>query len=445
MASERLPLQWFDNLMFPRIFQAFRMAIQPGKLGIALLGVAIICLAGYVMDRIGETVVVEPGTQGETTELKVYMDNRAAPYAEVESHIEKFKDKGECRGVFSTLWHFGSEKFHAALKKLFELNFASVAENIADCFRALVWAARHHYVYCLILATIQLGVLSVAGGAICRIAALQFARGEKPGPIEALRFSLRRFTSFFFAPLVPVIMIVCIGAFIFALGLLGNIPRAGELIISLFTLLALMAGALIAIVVIGAIAGFNLMFPAVAYDGSDALDVISRSFSYVFNRPWRMGFYTAISAVYGAICYLFVRLFAFLLLLVTHLILRCGVWKETSNGVNKLTAIWPEPRFMNLLGSNGSPAANSTESVAAFLVYLFLWVVVGLVVSMIITFYFSANTIIYSLMRNRVDNTALEDVYLDLDDAKIETTTPGIETDEPTPNSHCETESHSSS
>ena len=443
MASERLPLQWFDNLMFPRIFQAFRMAIQPGKLGIALLGVAIICLAGYIMD-FSNTVVVTPDEQGKITELQAYMQS-AQPNEAVPEFCRKYEEKGRRAGVFSTLWHFGSEKFHAALKELFELNFASVATNIADCFRAVGWALRYHYLYCLVFIVIKLGVLSVAGGAICRIAALQFARGEKPGPIEALRFSLRRFTSFFFAPLVPVIMIVCIGAFIFALGLLGNIPRAGELIISLFTLLALTAGALIAIVVIGAIAGFNLMFPAVAYDGSDALDVISRSFSYVFNRPWRMGFYTAISAVYGAICYLFVRLFAFLLLLVTHVILRCGVWKETSNGVNKLTAIWPEPRFMNLLGSNGSPAANSTESVAAFLVYLFLWVVVGLVVSMIITFYFSANTIIYSLMRNRVDNTALEDVYLDLDDAKIETTTPGVETDEPTPNSQCETESDSSS
>ena len=77
---------------------------------------------------------------------------------------------------------------------------------------------------------------------------------------------------------------------------------------------------------------------------------------------------------------------------------------------------------MNLFGSDGSTAAGTTESVAAFVVYLFLWVVVGLVVSVIITFYFSANTIIYSLLRNKVDNAALDEVYLDSDDLGISST-----------------------
>jgi hypothetical protein len=205
-------------------------------------------------------------------------------------------------------------------------------------------------------------------------------------------------------------------------GVLCNIPRAGQLITSIFTLLALAEGALIAVALIGTVAGFNLMFPAVAYDGLDALDVIGRSFSYVFNRPWRMAFYSALAAVYGAVCYLFVRLFAFLLILVAHVILRFSVWSENNNGVNKLTAIWPEPKFMNLFGSNGSTATGAAESIAAFVVYLFLWIVVGLVVSVIITFYFSANTIIYSLLRNKVDNAALDEVYLDSDDPGINST-----------------------
>jgi len=107
----------------------------------------------------------------------------------------------------------------------------------------------------------------------------------------------------------------------------------------------------------------------------------------------------------------FVRFFAFLLLLVTHWFLRLGVWVENSEGVNKLTAIWAEPSFMNLLGSSGSAPTNWSGSVAGFLVYLVLLLVIGLVVSFIMSFYFSANTIIYSLMRNRVDDTALEDIY----------------------------------
>ncbi|MHC4635352.1 MAG: hypothetical protein ACYSYU_09135 [Planctomycetota bacterium] len=255
-----------------------------------------------------------------------------------------------------------------------------MASNIADYFRAVLWAVRYHFLYCIIFFAITLAVISAAGGAICRIASLQFARGEKPGMIEALRFSLKRFSSFFAAPLVPIGIIIFIGLFIFILGLLGNIPWAGELIIGIFMPLALVGGALIALILIGAIAGFNLMFPAVAYEASDCFDAISRSFSYVYTKPWRMGFYMTIAAGYGTICYL------------------------------------------SLLGASDLQSANWTQWLAGFLVHLSSLVVVGLVVSFIISFYFSANTIIYAALRNRVDNTALEEVYTHADETPTEPT-----------------------
>jgi hypothetical protein len=430
MVSEKESSKVFDDFLFPKIFKTFRMAIQPTKLIIAFLALAIICLAGWIMD-FSETVVATEGTQGKLTELDIYMTNPA----QVDSYIEGFKGKSRGTGVFSTLWHFSATKFQGAVDSVFAQDIPGVVKNIVDYFKAVGWALRHHPVYCIILFVIKLAVISIAAGAICRIAALQFARGEKPGLTEALRFSTKRFTSFFTAPLVPAGIIIFIGLFIFLLGLIGNIPWAGELIMGIFMPLALIAGALIAVVLIGAFAGFNLMFPAVAYDGSDCFDAISRSFSYIYAKPWRMGFYTAIAAVYGAICYTFVRFFTFLLLGVTHLTLQLGVWVENSKEVDKLTAIWPEPEFMNLLGSSGLATTNWAESLAAFLVHLFLLGVVGLIVSFIISFYFSANTIIYSLMRNKVDNTALEDIYKYNDEAEIAPATTEPKTDEAQPDS----------
>ena len=411
MVSKKESSTVFEGFLFPKIFQTFRIAIQPTKLIITFSALAVICLSGWLMD-FSKTVVVTPGNEAKITELDIYMANPV----QVKSYIEGFRGKNEGAGVFSTLWHFASQKFHATLKELFELNFASMAKNIADYFKALEWAIRHHFIYCIIFFVINLAVISIAGGAICRISALQFARGEKPGLTEALRFSIKRFTSFFAAPLTPACIIIFIALFIFLLGLSGNIPRAGELIIGIFIPLALIAGALVTVFLIGMAAGFNLMFPAIAYDGSDCFDAISRSFSYVYTKPWRMGLYSAIATFYGALCYTFIRFFAFLLLWVTRIVLQLGLW-----GDNKLTAIWPMPEFMNLLGSSGSGGTNSTESVAAFLVYLFLLVVVGLVVAFIISFYFSANTIIYSLMRHNVDNTPLDDIYTYFDEPEIET------------------------
>ena len=392
------------------------MAIQPTKLIIAFLAIAIICLVGWLMD-FSKTVVATPGSQRRLTELNIYMSNPK----QVESYIEGLRKEGEGVGVFTTLWHFGSGRFHTALKELFELNFASMAKNIADFFSAIGWASRYHTVYCIIFFVTALAVISVFGGAICRISALQFAQGEKPGLTEALRFSIKRFTSFFTTPFAPIGIIIFIGLFIFLLGLAGNIPRAGELIVGIGMPLALIAGALIAVILIGAAAGFNLMFPAVAYDGSDCFDSISRSFSYVYARPWRMVFYTLITALYGAICYTFVRFFAFVLLWTTRWFLDLGIWVENSTKeTDKLTAIWPEPEFMNLLGTGSITSNNWSEATGAFLVYIFLLVIVGLLASFIISFYFSANTIIYSLIRNKVDNTSLEDIYTHFDEVEIE-------------------------
>lgn len=408
----------FDDLLFPKIFQTFRMAIQPTKLIIAFLAVAVICLAGWIMD-FSRTVVVDG--DGDVTELNRYVESVGDRNSAVEAHIAKFKEAGKREGVFSTLWHFGSARFHGAIMELFGPNLKGVEDNIADCLRALGWAFRFHFIYCLILVAIALAAMSVAGGALCRIAALQFAQGEKPGLTEAMRFSIRRFPSLFTAPLTPLFIIAFVGLFVVLLGLIGNIPRAGELIVGLGLLGALVAGALIALLIVGAVAGLALMFPAVAYDGSDCFDSISRSFSYVYAQPARMAFYSAVAAVYGALCYLVLRFFVFVMVWVTHCFLDLGIWTDSNTeGVDKLTAIWPKPELMNLLGSSDAVTANWTELWASRIVHFFLLIVIGLMVSFIISFYYSANTVIYSLMRNRVDKTALDDVCTHFDEAEAD-------------------------
>jgi hypothetical protein len=115
----------------------------------------------------------------------------------------------------------------------------------------------------------------------------------------------------------------------------------GELTVGLLLPLAFVAAILIAVIAIGIVGGFSLMFPTIAYEDSDCFDSISRSFSYVYNKPWRMGLYMVIAFVYGAICYLFVRFFSFLVLWSTHAFLQVGFAYEN----RKLHAIWPEPAF----------------------------------------------------------------------------------------------------
>ena len=403
IVEEKEPVSLFASFLFPRIFQTFRMAIQPTKLILAFLGVAAICLAGHVMD-INQTVVVKLASDGrQTTELDEFVD----PHGAINDHIQLFGSSGARAGVFGTLWRFQSTQFHGILYSLLKYEVDAVGQHIDLYFQAWLWAFLYHPLYTMIFFSIALMVGSLVGGAICRIAALQFAQGEKPGLSEALRFSIRKFYSFLTAPVTPVGIMVVTGVFVVVLGLVGNIPYVGELSVGLFFPLALLSAALTAVIVIGAVAGLNLMFPTIAYEDSDGFDAISRSFSYVYAKPWHMGFYTSLAVTYGAICYIFIRSFAFLVLRITHMFLRIGFLGDD----RKLVAIWPEPHFAELFGTVAASPENWSTALCAFLIRIWVLVVVGLVVSFVISFYFSANTIIYALMRHRVDKTALEEVY----------------------------------
>jgi len=414
MVDQSGPVLPLGSFLFPRISQAFRLSIQPSKLAIAFLALATICLTGWVMD-LGRSVVMADSyavmsregvlvTLEHPTELDVYV----RPGASLAAFMDSARAKGDRTGVFASLWTFGAERFHGALYSLFALDIPGVIHNIAECIKALIWAFRYHPIYSVIFFTIALAALSLAGGAICRIAALQFAQAQRPGLMQAVRFSARRFASLFTAPITPLVMILAIGLLIILLGLAGNIPFAGELMVGLFLPVALLVAVLIAVILIGTIAGLNLMAPAVAYEDSDSFEAICRSFSYVYAKPWRMGFYTVVAVIQGAICYVFVRFFAFLLLWITYHFLQAGFWQHDE----KLGELWSGPTFGNFFGTVVTAPDTWSMWLGALLVRIWILAVIGLVVSFLISFFFSANTIIYALMRHRVDKTPLDEVYV---------------------------------
>ncbi len=410
------PQEIFENLLFPNVFKAFRISIQPTKLVIAFLALTLIFCTGWLMDLSNTVVTIESSSGIKTTELDVYLVKNKA----VDKFRESYEEKGERSGVFSTLLTFAAENFHSSLKHLFAFNFSGVASNITQYFRAVAWAVKYHPFYCTIFFAVKFVVIAFAGGAICRMAALQFAQGEKPGFAESLNFGFKNFKDFFFAPLVPFLIIAALGLIIFVPGLLGNIPYLGEIIIGLQMPLALLAGSVMVLVTIGAFAGFILMFPAVAFEKCDCFDAISRAFNYLYTRPFRLISYSVIAAFFGSICYTFLRFFVYLLMYITRLFLSFAIFTESKSGVDKIEAIWPEPTFLRLIQPLSEGQLASTELAGAVLIRIALLIVVGLLVSVVISFFFSANSIIYSLLRFKVDNTGLEEVHTQLDETKDE-------------------------
>lgn len=163
---------------------------------------------------------------------------------------------------------------------------------------------------CLLLCCIwELVVWGVVGGAIARIAALKFTRDEAPSLVVAVRHSSRKLLSYSAAPMIALAGAAVFAVQLFVLGLVMNV--------SFFAMLAgllwpftLLLGLLMAILLIGALVGWPLMWATVAVEGTDAFDALSRSYAYVFQRPWRLLWYAIFAVFLAAVSMFVVKAFA---------------------------------------------------------------------------------------------------------------------------------------
>ncbi|OPX25115.1 MAG: hypothetical protein B1H04_00700 [Planctomycetales bacterium 4484_123] len=281
----------------------------------------------------------------------------------------------------------------------------------------LWWLVSAYPWYSLVLFLFCLAVWSVLGGAICRIAALHAALEEKISISAALKFGLSKGLSFFSAPLLPIAIAVFLGLLVALGGLVGAIPFVGEWFVAVLFGLALLAGVVMAFLLVGLAAGWPLMWPTIAVEGSDGFDAISRSFSYVFERPFQYGLYWLVAAVYGTVCYLFVRLFAFVVLAATHCwagwAMKLAARPGYAEGAGKLDVMWAAPKFWSFHGPMQAEAMTRSEYWASWVLAGWVYLVAAVVLAFLVTFFLSAATNIYFLLRQKVDATDLDDVYVE--------------------------------
>lgn len=445
-------LQIWENLAFNKLLKAFPVAISPTRLILGLMALASIALIGWLMDQGTRSVVVKLNPQPSAKEAAIYASDLEQTILDYGDRMKPIIDKArqnkpgakpaaEIRqGVFTSLWRFGSAQFNEATISLLRPDrsnlldrFSKILTHVAWCFVGLFWAFRYHPLYSIVFFLLSGLIMCFFSGAICRSAALDYGRGEKPGLLEVLTFSAHKFGSLISAPLLVVAIMFGAGIFVVLLGLLANIPWGiGPILLGLGLGVALVFGLFTVLMLIGTMAGANLMFPVIAFEGSDGYDAVSRSLRYVFSHPFWILFYDLAAAVYGILCYLIVRLFAFLVLLITYGLLRLGLYipeflrqgLNSGTGVDGLAVtpaverfdrLWSCPSYFFLIGPDGAPQ-GSAETVAYVLIRLTLLFVVGLVVAFVISFACSANTIIYSLLRRHIDRVSTVKVHVKLDE-----------------------------
>jgi hypothetical protein len=275
----------------------------------------------------------------------------------------------------------------------------------------------------------------VIGGAITRIAAVQVARQEKIGAREALTFALKRYLSFIFAPLVPLIIVLGIVIIMILFGFLQMIPVLGDLL-DVFWVVMIVFGMIISGLLLGLV-GWPLMSATVSTEGTDSWEAVSRSFSYVFGAPWHYIFYSLIALVYGAVLIFFVGFMGSAAVYFA----KWGVQqtpgiKAVDRDPSYLFAYAPtsfEWRSMLLKGAKGGDQLVVDEQgrinletekafrselkiynqFAAGVVTLWLMLFFLLILGFGYSYFWSASTIIYLLMRRKVDDTEMDEVYLE--------------------------------
>ncbi|MCI0334300.1 MAG: hypothetical protein L0228_13860 [Planctomycetes bacterium] len=155
----------------------------------------------------------------------------------------------------------------------------------------------------------ELLVWGLVGGAITRIAALKFTRDEASGPIAALKHAARKLPSYSLPPLVALLWAA---VFAVPLALIGWAMQLDflALLAGIFWPFVILLGLLMAILLLGLLVGWPMMWATVSVEGTDAFDALSRSFAYTYHRPFRLLWYVLFAALLAVISMFVVKLFA---------------------------------------------------------------------------------------------------------------------------------------
>ncbi len=255
----------------------------------------------------------------------------------------------------------------------------------------------------------SLAIWAFFGGAITRIAAVKLTCDERIGSAAALRHAFSKWPAYFAAPLFPLLGVLLAALPVWFLGLLLR-ANVGVLLAALIWPLALVAGLLMAVLLLGLIFGWPLMWATISTEGTDSFDALSRSYAYVFQRPLHYLFYALVAAVLGALGWLLVSNFAAGVVSLSYWAASWGSGTaQVMPGGDELTGI----------GYAG-----------AVLIRFWAGCVKLLAVGYIYGYFWTASTAIYLLLRHDVDATEMDEVFLDEDKSEQDYGLPPLETDE---------------
>lgn len=237
-----------------RLIAAMRLAFDPRKLVLAALGLILLQLGWSVLDlALPASAAVTP----EAVDLAQPSAARADRYAWPRDGVTALSSR------------------LAQPVRLLTTPLGALLDPASG------WGTMGHALLGLIWLMIVWGI---CGGAIARIAVVQFAAARPCGIGESLRFAMRSLGPLVGAPLCPLLAMAVCALIGVAFGLLYRLPGVGPALAGFGLVIPLAAGLVMAMLVAGLVAGWPLLHAAMAAGADDALDALSRTFSYLNQR-----------------------------------------------------------------------------------------------------------------------------------------------------------------
>ncbi len=399
-AAHRVRLEGVDfgeALPFVRLAESFRMALQPTKLFIALMMVLLVYFGGVTLDFMWGVQAAGPERLPVGTSNVAPLGGGLGSVASMhrDYHIFDLLVRDEL-GAFGRL--LGSAtSLNLGLTRGpggFDRGVLGAATDMAVDTPTWLWT--HHPWFFLLFGLYAGTVFFVLGGAIARLAATQACAGRSVDLLAAARFARPRALWLVLAPALPLLMAGGLWLFLAVVGwALFNLPVldiAGSLIYGPLLFLGFLAASLVLLTLLGA----GLFCAAIAVEGTDAFDAVSRVFSFLIYRPMRFFFYMFVVVVYGALTYLIVTLVVGLTLWLTAS--AAGAWSD-GFGVIHDAAVRERP----VTGD------GSTANVAAWWVNIWEKLLFAGTLAYAVSYFFTSQVWVYLLMRRASDATDFAD------------------------------------
>lgn len=441
------------------LFLAFRLLLDPRKLWLALKGVGFsIVLVGLLLAlfaALHSAVGVPFGSEPLAAPSIAQMPGHGRGEPADEDLLDALW-RGSPRGALRATRAFAAGLVAKAGSELARV-VGGAGRRPLDRLLAL-WTSEALVTLAalgLLAAFVLLFIWSYYGAAIARLAAVEYALGDRIALSSATAYTRRKHQAFYGPPLGLAIAVAALSLLVTVAGLLvwnvlllaiaaigllavaacaglvrdrtrstalslaaagiglaalaavlgliawagWRIPYAGEIALGIVSPLALLAGIAMALLAVWLVFGLPIMVGVVATANVGAFEAWSRSFHYLFMHPWRCALHCLVGLVHGAACLGFVYL------------VRCGA---------EWAAFVPLSAGAILLG------AEVSEPLLSLILALDRVVLDVVFLTFVAGYAFTSATISYFLLRRCADGTPISEVYLEPRDRErvVPTTAP---------------------